>query len=234
MRGAYLTSVERPQDALSHFQVDSSCRCFCHCPRGHCRERGLPRCSVVDVVEARACPAAFDFLRHVDARLTSRRSIARTLTGASCLRHDKELSRFRASNFLLMCGARESHQRERHPGATPFGHPCPQGTCSVLAGLRLYVRQLLLRCSTSGIRQLLLHCSTSGIHALAMPSPCTSVDRPTSCRPPCGLSATTDHRRSGAPLKGSALQARRKNSNSHRAGAQRSSTRCREAVGRTR
>ncbi len=102
-------------------------------------------------------------------------------------------------------------------GVRPARHPCrafntirhaiqrmskawcltPPGSCSVLAGLRLYVRQLLLRCSTSGI------------HALAL---CVRRQA-ASMRPPFGLSAPTDHRRSGAPVKqSSALQARRSNS----------------------
>ncbi len=103
--------------------VDGSaaeCRGLLSTRYGH---SSAPQCCCA-VVERGLAPLPLIFC-NVDEGLALRRSQARALAGASCLRHDKELSRSRASNFLLN-GARESHQRERHPTATPSGHPALQ------------------------------------------------------------------------------------------------------------
>ncbi len=155
---------------------------------------------------------------------------SRRPAGASSLRNDKELSRFRASNFLLD-GARESHQRRTPPRSDAFRASMPS---RFVLGARW---STIVRSATAPALLYLGHPATApALPYLGHPCPRHALAlykrrQAASMRPPCGLSAPTDHRRSGAPLKRSALQARR--SNSYRASAHGSPRGCRDIGGRT-
>ena len=71
--------------------------------------------------------------------------------GASSLRDERAFALTRESPFLAW--PRKGNPKEGHPGSSPSGHPCPEGSCSAAAGRRMHIH---------------VHAPTGRIHAASL------------------------------------------------------------------